>query len=108
MAEGNALQHWLAQQLRTGFAAFAGARLAATVPVEESLINELIGEALVTATSRPPTGSPAADASPLAGVDLGHLARLVRHARVHASPGVVTLDFEIGVDERPGSAIRRD
>ncbi|MGI8673563.1 MAG: hypothetical protein ACR2LU_13265 [Luteitalea sp.] len=105
MRERTALQDWLTQQLSTGFAAFAGARLAATVPFEESLINELIGEALAAATA-PPSGGPSAHASPLAGLDLAHLARLVRHARVHATSGVITLDFEIAVDERPGSATR--
>ena len=34
---------------------------------------------------------------PGAGPDLAMLARLVKHVRVDAAPGVVTLDFEVGV-----------
>lgn len=106
MAHPNAMQEWLKQQMASGFASFAGARVAATVPVDESLINDLIVEAIAAAASG--TTGAQRSASPVGDLDVPALARLVRHARIHATQGVLTLDVEIGVDDRPAPATRRD
>ena len=95
MTDGR-LQAWLRNQVATGLPALAGARVAGTVPVPVTLLNDLIAQALADAADgrhhnpEAPTGG--------AAVDVATMARMVRHLRVDAAPGVVTLDFEIGVD----------
>ena len=94
MSEPGRLQEWLRQQVATGLPAFAGARVTGTVPMQVSLVNELIAEALADAAS-----SAGRDGSKPAGaIDFASLARMVRQLRVEAAPGVITLDFEAGVD----------
>jgi hypothetical protein len=88
------LQDLLRDQLASGLPALAGARIAGTVPVHVDLLNQVIADVL-GGVAQPTTGAPGAGGIP---VDVPALARLVRRLRVDAAPGVVTLDFEIGVD----------
>lgn len=94
MASISRLQSWLTQQLSAGLPALAGARVSAHVPVQVGLVNELLAEALSAIQS----GVPAAGGDGAPPVDLATLVRLVRHVRVDAAPGVITLDLEAGVD----------
>jgi hypothetical protein len=93
MTDGR-LQAWLRDQLATGLPALAGARVTGRVPLPVAMLNELIAQALADATTGAPSTPRAAPGAP----DLPALLRLVRHVRVDAAPGVVTLDFEVGVD----------
>ena len=91
------LQAWVRDQLAAGLPAIAGARLTGTVPVAVAVLNDLIAQGLadVAAGTRVAARGPSESAP-----DLATLARLVRYVRVDAAPGVVTLDFEVGVDDR--------
>jgi hypothetical protein len=91
MADAGRLQAWIRQQIDSGLPAFAGARVTGSVPVQVSLLNDLIAQALADAA--------AGDARPggTSGLDVSTLVRMVRHVRVDAAPGVITLDFEVGV-----------
>jgi hypothetical protein len=94
MTDGR-LQAWLRNQVAAGLPALAGARVAGTVPVPVTLLNDLIAQAVADAAEgRPNREAP----TPGSAVDVAMMARMVRHLRVDAAPGVVTLDFEIGVD----------
>lgn len=93
MTDGR-LQAWLRNQVAAGLPALAGTTIAGTVPMQVTLLNELIAQAIADAAdgqrdaaARPPGTAP----------DLATMARMVRHIRVDAAPGVVTLDFEVGV-----------
>lgn len=88
------LQDWLRGQLASGLPALAGTRIAGTVPVQVDLLNQVIADVLAD-VARPSAGATGTATMP---VDLPTLARLVRRVRVDAAPGVVTLDFEIGID----------
>jgi hypothetical protein len=91
MTESGRLQTWIHQQLAAGLPALPGARVTGTIPLPVSLLNELIAQALADATEGPgPTRAPRA------GPDLATLTRLVKHVRVDAAPGIVTIDFEVG------------
>lgn len=94
MTEGR-LQAWLRHQVETGLPALAGARIAGTVPLPVTLLNELLAEAVADAAEGRSAGTSAA---PRGGPDLATLARMVRHVRVDAGPGVVTVDFAVGAD----------
>jgi Na+/serine symporter len=87
------LQDWLRGQLASGLPALAGTRIAGTVPVQVDLLNQVIASVLA-GVARPGAGATGTATMP---VDLQTLARLVRRVRVDAAPGVVTLDFEIGI-----------
>jgi hypothetical protein len=94
MAGGERLEGWLRDQLAAGLPALAGARVAGTIPVQVSLVNDLIAQALADAATTP---GPGVTAAPRHTPDVAALVRLVRHVRVDAAPGVVTIDFEIAV-----------
>jgi hypothetical protein len=94
MASPSRLQTWLTQQLASGLPALAGARVSLHVPVQVGLVNELIAEVLDEARAGAAPGRSGGDAP----VDMATLARLVRQVRVDATPGVITLDVEAGVD----------
>ena len=96
-AAATTLQDWLRGQLASGLPALAGARVSGSVPVQVDLLNQVIADVLADA-ARPAVrqGGDAAAAGLPAAVPT--LARLVRRLRVDAAPGVVTLDFEVGVD----------
>ena len=96
MTDGR-LQAWVRDQLAAGLPALAGARFTGTVPVPVAVLNDLIAQGLadVAAGTRVSARAPSEGAP-----DLATLARLVRHVRVDAAPGVITLDFEVGIDDR--------
>ena len=91
MIPSGRLQSWIQQQLGTGLPALAGARVAGTIPVPVTLLNDLIADALADVAD----GDLGQQRAPGAGPDLAMLARLVKHVRVDAAPGVVTIDFEV-------------
>ena len=93
MTESGRLQSWIQQQLAGGLPALAGARVTGTIPLPVTLLNDLIAEAVADMAA----GEGGQARGPRSGPDLAQLARLVRHVRVDAAPGVVTLDFEVGV-----------
>lgn len=95
MTDGR-LQAWVRDQLAAGLPAFAGARVTGTVPLPVTVLNELIAQGLADAVAASPSAAPAPRAD-TGTPDLATLLRLVRHVRVDAAPGVVTLDFEVGV-----------
>jgi hypothetical protein len=95
MNQNGRLQSWLQQQLASGMPALAGARVTGTVPVPVTLLNDLIAQAVADAAAGDLT-STARTQGP--GPDLTMLARLVKHVRVDAGPGVITFDFEVGVE----------
>ena len=92
MPERGRLHTWIQQQLAAGLPALPGARVSGTIPLPVTLLNDLIAQALADAAD----GAPAEPRALRTGPDLATLARLVRHVRVDAGPGVVTLDFEVG------------
>jgi len=94
MAASSRLQAWLTQQMAAGLPALAGARVSAQVPVQVSLLNDLIAEVLADAR----TGAAASPKGEGPPVDLATVARLVREVRVEAGPGTITLKVEAGVD----------
>ena len=94
MTENGRLQAWLQQQLAAGLPALAGARVAGTVPVPVTLLNDLIAQAVADAAAGNLQSGARASGS---GPDLTTLARLVKHVRFEAAPGVITFDFEVGV-----------
>ena len=85
MIESGRLQSWIQQQLATGLPALAGARVAGTIPVPVTLLNDLIAQAVADAAA----GNLGQARAPGSGPDLAMLARLVKHVRVDAAPGVL-------------------
>ena len=94
MTDSGRLQAWIREQLATGLPALAGARVAGTIPVPVTLLNDLISEAVADAAA----GEVGRIRTPGAAADFAMLARLVKHVRIDAAPGVVTLDFELAAD----------
>jgi len=86
------MQEWLKAQMANGFEAFDGASLTGSIPVKESLINEMIASYLAHA-SDPPAGRPAFDPR--------LIAPFIKAATVRAEPGVVTLHVELRIGPRP-------
>ncbi|MFN2447646.1 MAG: hypothetical protein ABR606_18930 [Vicinamibacterales bacterium] len=82
---------WLQTQLASGFAAFSGSTISATVPIKQELINELLAEYLAEEATTAPADPRWAE------VPFAQLKTLVRRAAVRAEAGVVTLDLEIRV-----------
>ena len=96
MTDGR-LQAWVRDQLAAGLPALAGARFTGTVPVPVAVAERPHRAGPCRRGRRHPSSARApSDGAP----DLATLARLVRHVRVDAAPGVITLDFEVGVDEQ--------
>lgn len=93
MTDGR-LHAWFSDQIAAGLPALAGTRIAGTVPLPVTLLNELIAQAIADTAAG---GSAAVARPPSAAPDLATMARMVRHVRVDAAPGVVTLDFEVGI-----------
>ena len=87
------MHDWWQQQIATGFAAFSGARVSGSVPISDTLLTELIQDWLARAAAGGEAPRPGGGA-----VDVSAVARLVRHAAVRASDGIVTVDFEVGVE----------
>ena len=81
---------WLQKQVDSGFADFKGLSVEATVPLRDSLVNELLGEALrSTATARPASAGSAPDVRPLL--------RFVDKAEVRTTDGVMVLHVSVNV-----------
>ena len=95
MNESGRLQSWIQQQLVSGLPALTGARVTGTIPMPVTLLNDLIARAIADAAA----GEAGETRAPRSGHDLATLARLVKHVRVDAAPGLVTLDFEVGVGD---------
>ena len=85
------MQDWLKAQMASGFAAFDGASITGSIPVKESLINEMIASYLAHAGDVP-TAPPAFDPR--------LLLPLVKTATVHAEPGIVTLHLDLRIGPR--------
>ncbi len=85
------VQEWLKAQIANGFVAFDGASLTGSIPVKESLINEMIAGVLAHA------GEPQA---PHPAFDLRLVAPFIRSATVQAEPGVVTLHLDLRIGPR--------
>ena len=85
------MQDWLKEQIANGFAAFDGASLTGSIPMKESLINEMIASVLAHAGD-PPAAQPAFDPR--------LLAPFIRTATVRAEPGVVTLHLDLRIGPR--------
>ena len=79
---------WLTAQLAEGFPALKGASMSGSIPIKETLINDLIAEYLAR---------PAAPPAPRAGFDPRALLPLLERASIHAEPGVVTVRFEVKI-----------
>ena len=85
------MQEWLKEQMANGFKAFDGASLTGSIPVKESLINELIASFLAHAGD-PPSARPVFDPR--------LIAPFVKAATVRAEPGVVTLHVDLRIGPR--------
>jgi hypothetical protein len=72
-----------------GFSRFSGLKISGTVPLQEDLVNEALGE-LVQGWSAPQEPKKS-------DVPAAKLLPLVRKVQVRAEPGVIHVDFEIGV-----------
>jgi len=94
MTESGRLQSWIQQQLATGLPALTGARVSGTIPLPVSLLNDLIAQAIADAAA----ADPGETREPRPGPNLATLARLVKHVRVDAAAGLVTVDFEVRVE----------
>ena len=94
MSDSGRLQEWLRRQVAAGLPAIAGARVTGTIPMQVSLVNDLIAQALAEAGNAAPRDG----SRPAAPIDVASIARMVRQLRVDAAPGVITLDFEVGID----------
>ena len=92
MTESGRLQSWIQQQLAAGLPALPGARVTGTIPLPVGLLNDLIAQAVADAAA----AHPGQTRAPGSGPGVAVLARLVKHVRVDAAPGVVTIDFEVG------------
>ncbi len=89
------LEAWARHQLATGLPALAGTRAAGTIPLPVDVLNEWVAAAVTDmATARPAEPGPVSHQ----GLDLARVASWVRHVRVDATLGVITLDVEVGVD----------
>jgi hypothetical protein len=86
------MQEWWRAQLENGFAAFSGARVSASVPLGEPLVNDWLARALARVQQPAAAPSPAADRP-----DLRRLAALVRRAQVELRDGVLTLHVDVEV-----------
>jgi hypothetical protein len=84
------VQEWLNAQIANGFAAFEGASITGSIPVKESLINEMIASFLAHAGE--PASAPAFDPR--------LVTPFIRAATVRAEPGVVTLHLDLRVGPR--------
>lgn len=82
------MPQWLATQISTGFSAFAGTSITASVRVNETLLNEILTESLKDAAAG--TGSPA-------GSPLAPLLKLVQRAELHPEAGALTVNLDIRV-----------
>ena len=79
---------WLQKQIDSGFSDFKGLSVTARVPVRDTLLNELIADAL----ANPP------GASKGGGFDFRPYLRFVKKAEVHAAEGIVALDVVIRIE----------
>jgi hypothetical protein len=86
------VQEWLKAQIADGFAAFDGASLTGSIPVKESLINEMIASFLSHAGELPASPPP---------FDLRLVRPFIRTATVRAEPGVLTLHVDLRIGPRP-------
>jgi hypothetical protein len=84
---------WLQKHIDNGFRDFEGLSITGQVPVKDTVLNELIGDALRSAQQPAATPVKQAGAPP----DLRPLLTLVKKAEVRAVNGAVVLDFHIGV-----------
>jgi hypothetical protein len=89
------MNHWLQKQIDNDFSDFKGLNVTATIPLRDTLLNELIADMLrrSPAESRLPAGSQTPP-----GVDVRPYLRFVKKAEVHASEGIVELDVVIRID----------
>ena len=76
--------------IASGFSRFSGLHVSGTVPLQQDLVNEALGE-LVQGWSEPP------QAPKKAGPPMTQLLPLVKKVQVRAEQGVIHVDFEIGV-----------
>ena len=81
----------------------SGLTISGSIPLTESLLNEVLADALAGLSTRDPGPRPTSSESV---PDLAPLARLVRTAHVRIDASAVTLDFELSVPS--GAAPERD
>ena len=72
------------------FSQFSGLKISGTVPLQQDLVNEALGE-LVQGWAAPPAEPKKSN------VPVAELLPLVRKLQVRAEPGVIHVDFDIGV-----------
>jgi hypothetical protein len=84
----------LQRLLRREFRDLSGLTISGSIPLNESLLNELLADALAGLAARDPSPQPSAGDTP---ADLAPLARLVKRAQVRIDANALTLDFELSV-----------
>lgn len=101
MTDKGRLLAWARDQWTRGLPAFEGARVSGTLPLEVSLVNELLEAALADMAEAPagPAPDDTTERQESVGRDLPRLARMVRRLRVKADAGVITVEFEVGSAE---------
>ena len=82
---------WVQKQLANGLADFKGLSIDASVPLRDTLVNELITGALRAA------GAPAVAAPSTGGPDIRPLLRFIEKAQVRTAEGTMVLDVAVRV-----------
>jgi hypothetical protein len=85
---------WLQKHIDNGFRDFEGLSIAGQVPLKDTVLNELISDALRSAQQSAAAAPVKRDSD---SPDLRPLVQLVKKAEVRAVNGAVVLDFHIGV-----------
>jgi hypothetical protein len=83
----------LQRLLRRDFRDLSGLTISGSIPVNESLLNEVLADALGSLAARDSSPRPSAPDT----LDLAPLARLVKRAQVRIDANALTLDFELSV-----------
>ena len=80
---------FLHELIAGGFSKLSGLNISGTVPLQQDLVNEALGE-LVQGWAKPQQGDKSS-------VPLMQFLAIVKKVQVRAEPGVINVDFEIGV-----------
>ena len=90
----------LRRLLRREFRDLSGLTISGSIPLNESLLNEVLADALAGLAARDASPPPSAPDT----LDLAPLARLVKKAQVRIDANTLTLDFEVAVPRQDALA----
>jgi hypothetical protein len=81
------MEQILRRAIENGFAEFQGLSITGTIPISDTLINEVLAEWLRTKSVAEPIAP--------SRIDPKNLLQLIKKAEVHANEGKLVLDFEL-------------